>query len=58
MKSERIPVKSFSADNGFIGKMQKLVREEVLPYQYNILTPSRVSKRATPLKISALQLKS
>ena len=37
MKSERIPVKSFSADNGFIGKMQKLVREEVLPYQYNIL---------------------
>ena len=37
MKSERIPVKSFFADNGFIGKMQKLVREEVLPYQYNIL---------------------
>ena len=37
MKSERIPVKFFSADNGFIGKMQKLVREEVLPYQYNIL---------------------
>ena len=37
MKSERIPVKSFSADNGFIGKVQKLVREEVLPYQYNIL---------------------
>ena len=27
MKSERIPVKSFSADNGFIGKVQKL-REE------------------------------
>ena len=37
MKSERIPVKSFSADNGFIGKVQKLVREEVLPYQYKIL---------------------
>ena len=41
MKSERIPVKSFSADNGFIGKMQKLVREEVLPYQYNILNDAR-----------------
>ena len=59
MKSERIPVKSFSADNGFIGKMQKLVREEVLPYQYNILNDAIPGiERATPLKISALQPKS
>ena len=34
MKSERIPVKSFSADNGFIGKMQKLVREEAVSYTH------------------------
>lgn len=59
MKSERIPVKSFSADNGFIGKMQKLVREEVLPYQYNILNDAIPGiEKSTPLKISALQLKS
>ena len=37
MKSNRIPVRAFRADDGFIGRVQKLVREEVLPYQYQIL---------------------
>lgn len=37
MKSERVPVNSFIADDSFVGKVQRLVREEVLPYQYEIL---------------------
>ena len=37
MRSTRIQTKSYQADNGFIGRLQKLVREEVLPYQYRIL---------------------
>lgn len=37
MKSNRIPVNAFHADNSFVGRVQKLVREEVLPYQYEIL---------------------
>ena len=37
MKSNRIPVGAFHADDSFIGRVQKLVREEVLPYQYQIL---------------------
>lgn len=37
MKSERIPLKDFQADDSFVGRVQKLVREQVLPYQYAIL---------------------
>ena len=37
MKSSRISVKDFKADGSFVGRVQKLVREEVLPYQYQIL---------------------
>ena len=37
MKSNRISVKSFLADDSFVGRVQKLVRDEVLPYQYKIL---------------------
>ena len=37
MKSNRISVKAFHADYSFAGRVQKLVREEVLPYQYKIL---------------------
>lgn len=37
MKSNRISVKAFSADDSFVGRVQKLVRDEVLPYQYKIL---------------------
>ena len=37
MKSNRIPVTSYQADDSFAGRVQKLVREEVLPYQYDIL---------------------
>ena len=37
MKSNRISVQSFHADDGFVGRVQKLVRDEVLPYQYKIL---------------------
>ena len=37
MKSNRIPVNNFQADDSFVGRVQKLVRDEVLPYQYQIL---------------------
>lgn len=37
MKSNRISLKAFRADDSFAGRVQKLVREEVLPYQYKIL---------------------
>ncbi|MBQ2667381.1 MAG: glycoside hydrolase family 127 protein [Clostridia bacterium] len=37
MKSNRIPVHAFRADDSFVGRVQKLVREEVIPYQYEIL---------------------
>lgn len=37
MKSNRIPVQNFKADDSFIGRVQKLVREEVIPYQYQVL---------------------
>ena len=37
MKSNRISVNAFHADGSFVGRVQKLVREEVLPYQYQIL---------------------
>lgn len=37
MKSNRIPVHAFHADDSFVGRVQKLVREEVIPYQYEIL---------------------
>ena len=37
MKSNRISVRDFQADEGFVGRVQKLVRDEVLPYQYKIL---------------------
>ena len=36
MKSSRIAVTDFRADDSFVGRVQKLVREEVLPYQYQI----------------------
>ena len=31
MKSNRISLKAFRADDSFAGRVQKLVREEVLP---------------------------
>ena len=37
MKSSRISVKNFHADDSFVGRVQKLVREEVIPYQYQVL---------------------
>lgn len=37
MKSNRIALQAFHADDSFVGRVQKLVREEVLSYQYKIL---------------------
>ena len=38
MKVQRqIPVQAFQAETGFIADYQKLIREKVLPYQYEIL---------------------
>lgn len=38
MKVQRqIAQKAYHADNGFIGKYQKLIKQEVIPYQYQVL---------------------
>lgn len=38
MKVQRqIPQKAYRADNGFIGRYQRLIKEEVIPYQYQVL---------------------
>ncbi len=40
MKSDRISARQFQADGSFAGRLQKLVREVVVPYQYGILNDS------------------
>ena len=37
MNSKRIPLTAFQADDSFVGRVQRLVRDEVIPYQYQIL---------------------
>ena len=37
MNSKRIPLTAFQADDRFVGRVQRLVRDEVIPYQYQIL---------------------
>ncbi len=37
MKSDRISAAQFAADGSFAGRLQKLVRDVVVPYQYGIL---------------------
>lgn len=34
---KQISQKSYHADNGFLGRYQKLIKEEVIPYQYQVL---------------------
>lgn len=36
-KQKQIPVYAYKSANGFIGKYQKLIKEVVIPYQYEVL---------------------
>ena len=37
MQSREVPVTAYQAGEGFLSQKQKLVRQVVLPYQYDIL---------------------
>lgn len=37
-KQNRLDIKGYIPDNGFIGKYMKLIREKVIPFQYEVLS--------------------
>ena len=45
---KQIPQKAYHADDSFLGRYQKLIRQEVIPYQYRVLCDQAEGAEKSP----------